>query len=103
MPLLIVSPDNIIKLRLIEDSGEPVALDLVSRIVLNFVDSGVSIDSSANSDLLQYAEDGVISLKLSSLDLYRAHKATIVIYDPAHTEGQTAVDIQHHNLVFLFA
>lgn len=63
----------------------------VTRMVCDFVESGVVVDVSDNSPTSQiyWQDDGTVVFDFGSLDgLKGLQKATLVAYDPAHPNGQ---------------
>jgi len=83
-----------------------VALDFstITRMVLSFGGNNAIADSDVNSDFINWFDNGVVEFNIGGLDITTAAplSATLIAYDPSHSDGQVITHFESNELNFRF-
>lgn len=81
--------DNVVRI-IVSDSGTPLNLAGITRMTLELQGAGVVVDSDETPRLIDWSQGGgVVEFELGDLVIAPGtYDATLVAYDPLHTDGQ---------------
>lgn len=86
------------------DEDGPIGFTSATRAVLKFKGSTVTADTDIDPALIDYSQgSGDVVFSLGGLDIPEGeYAASLIIYDPSHTDGQAIVHADQNQLFFNF-
>jgi hypothetical protein len=88
-----------------KEDGAAIDFSAATRMVLSFKGSAVVADTSVDGSLIDWSQgNGVVEFNINDIGITGgcSYSATLVVYDPAHTDGQVIVHEDSQSLIFSF-
>ena len=88
-----------------KEGGVVIDFSAATRMVLSFYGSDVVADTAVDAALIDWtAGGGVVEFNINDLGVVAGRRlpATLIVYDPAHTDGQVIAHATSEDLSFSF-